>query len=419
MSDTQHIAFRLGREEFALPILNVQEIIRPRENTRIPESPEYILGVINLRGRVIPVVDLKKRMKLEGNGNGTGENKVIVLSLGKLNFGGVVDSITGVVNISEQEIGDSVSTLSSSSCDYIKGIATLNNGRMIQILQPSGLMSLQDMELLQDEIVDETQTEDGTIVVTKKVSGMGGEYLIKEVKEKIITDAESLGVGREVVVSIMEKIQGLLNALSKGDIEGAEGMLMEISTIGDKELFSEVGKITRNLHNAISEFKTMIDPTLKNMALEDMPDAADKLNWVISKTEEAAEKTISLVEKNLSLQGGIVKRLDILDDALKNPEGDNEREKEAITFLRRTTEEINVDLMDVLLTQEYQDLTGQIIRKVISLVSKLEIDLVQLIKAFGVRVEHQKHGSTADSEPPEETFSSQEDVDTLLTELGF
>ena len=245
------------------------------------------------------------------------------------------------------------------------------------------------------------------------------QVLIKEVKEKIITDAESLGVGREVVVSIMEKIQGLLNALSKGDIEGAEGMLMEISTIGDKELFSEVGKITRNLHNAISEFKTMIDPTLKNMALEDMPDAADKLNWVISKTEEAAEKTISLVEKNLSLQGGIVKRLDILDDALKNPEGDNEREKEAITFLRRTTEEINVDLMDVLLTQEYQDLTGQIIRKVISLVSKLEIDLVQLIKAFGVRVEHQKHGSTADSEPPEETFSSQEDVDTLLTELGF
>ncbi len=428
MTVSQQIAFRLGKEEFALPILHVQEIIRPRECTEIPESPEYVMGVINLRGRVIPVIDLKGRMMIPRNGNDPSGEKIVVVSMGEVTFGGLVDSITGVVDIDQNMIKESPASLSGGAAEYLKGIAAVSEGRLIQLLDISSLISIADLGLLNEEVLEEENLGDGKVLVTKKVSGIGGDYLIQEVRDKIISGAESKGIEKEVVSTIMEKIQDFLDALTSGDIERAEESLLVISTLGEKELFSEVGKITRNLHNAITEFKTMIDPKLKNMALEEMPDATDKLNWVVTKTEEAAERTIGLVEKNLSLQSEIVKRLDILEQFFQKCEGDCKEQQEALQYLRKVSEEMNVDFMDVILAQEYQDLTGQIIKKTINLVRELEADLVELIKVFGVKITPKKKSvrlpeKTGAEEPlaPEEaeTLKSQEDVDSLLQEFGF
>jgi len=429
MSVSQQIAFRLGKEEFALPILNVQEIIRPRECTAIPESPGYVMGVINLRGRVIPVIDLKERMKIPENGNDPAGKKIVVVSKGQVKFGGLVDSITGVVEVDENMIKESPASISGGTAEYLKGIATVSEARLIQLLDISRIISIADLDLLNEDVVEEEDLGDGKVIVTKKISGMGGDYLIQDVREKVISSAESKGIEKEVVSAIMEKIQDFLDAMTSGDIDRAEESLLDISTLGEKELFSEVGKITRNLHNAITEFKTMIDPKLKNMALEEMPDATDKLNWVVAKTEEAAERTISLVEKNLSLQSDIVKRLDILDRFFQEHEGDCTEHKEAVQYLRKVSEEMNVDFMDVILAQEYQDITGQIIKKTITIVSELEADLVELIKVFGVKitpVRKSEEPSGKDS-PREsltqgeeaETLQSQEDVDSLLQEFGF
>ncbi len=428
MTVSQQIAFRLGKEEFALPILHVQEIIRPRECTEIPESPEYVMGVINLRGRVIPVIDLKERMMIPGNGNDPAGEKIVVVSMGEVTFGGLVDSITGVVDIDENMIKESPASISGGAAEYLKGIATVSEARLIQLLDISSLISIADLGLLNEEVLEEENLGGGKVLVTKKVSGIGGNYLIQEVRDKIISGAESKGIEKEVVSTIMEKIQDFLDALTSGDVERAEESLLVISTLGEKELFSEVGKITRNLHNAITEFKTMIDPKLKNMALEEMPEATDKLNWVVTKTEEAAERTIGLVEKNLSLQSEIVKRLDILEQFFQECEGDCKEQQEALQYLRKVSEEMNVDFMDVILAQEYQDLTGQIIKKTINLVRELEADLVELIKVFGVKITPKKKSvrlleKTGAEEPlaPEEaeTLKSQEDVDSLLQEFGF
>lgn len=423
MSLTQQIVFKVGKEEFSLPILNVQEIIRPTECTAIPESPEFVKGMINLRGKVIPVVDLKERMNIPPNGSEPVDAKIVVVSVGKAIVGTMVDGISGVVTFDESMISNDTSSVRTYSADYIEGIATLNDSRMIQILNLKSLFSFLDKNLIEDEIVSEEVLNDGKVMVTKKVHGIGGEYLIHDIKDKIISNAQSKGVEKEVITSIMEKIQDFLDALSEGDIEGAEEALLILSTLGEKELFSEVGKITRNLHNAITEFKSMLDPKLKNMALEEMPDATDKLNWVVKKTEEAAERTISLVEKNLSLQSDIVKQLDLLDEHFQKLEGEHRAEKEAIQYLRKVSEEMNVDFMDVILAQEYQDITGQIIKKIITLVSELEADLVELIKAFGVKIAPEKKPAIAQSADVEtssvETLDSQADVDSLLQEFGF
>ncbi len=418
---SQHIGFMLGGEEYAIPILAVQEIIKPVPATRIPESPEHVLGIINLRGKVIPVIELKKRLGIESGGNGEQEQKIIVVNIGRMTIGGVVDSITGVVNLEEKDVRENVGVISKTSGDYIRGVATLEEDRLLQLIDFSRLLSVGDMTLLEDNIVKTERTEEGRIVVTRKVSGMGGEYLKKEVREEIIDRAESKGLEREVVQQIMADIQEFLDALSSGDLDSAEAILAEISVVGEKELFTEIGKITRNLHNALTEFKTLIDPRLKNMALEEMPEATDKLQWVISRTEEAAEKTINLMEKNLSLQSEIIKRLDLIDRRLKGLRK-ADKEREAMGFLRQSLERMNGDFMEVLLAQEFQDLTGQIIKKVIALVAELESQLVRLVKVFGVKIESKKveeQLAGPRTRESEDALSSQEDVDALLKEFGF
>lgn len=424
MFSGQHIGFKLGNEEFAIPILNVQEIIKPMQTTRIPESPDYILGIINMRSRVIPVIDLKKKMSFSSESNGNQEQKIVVVNIGKLTVGGLVDGITGVVNIQDENVERNTNILSKTSGDYIRGIVIMNDNKLLQLIDFSKLISVDDMTILEDQIVDKEPTGNGKVLITKKVAGIGGDYLIKEIKDEIIDRAESKGLERNMVQQIMADVQEFLNALSNGDLEKAESILINISAKGEKELFTEIGKITRNLHNALSEFKTMIDPRLKNMALEEMPDAADKLHWVITKTEEAAEKTISLMEKNLVLQSDIIKRLDIIDGKLKELDGSSGAEIEAMKFLRNSLEEMNGDFMEVLLAQEFQDITGQIIRKVITLVAELETQLVQLVKVFGGKIEPKRKeellaGPRTTESASEDSLSNQEDVDSLLNDFGF
>ncbi len=424
MLSGQHIGFKIGNEEFAIPILSVQEIIKPVQATKIPEAPEYILGVINMRNRVIPVIDLKKKMYFSSDSGVDHDQKIVLVNVGSLTVGGLVDGITGVVNVRDEDVERNISALSGTSGEYIQGIVTMGEDKLLQLLDFSKLLTLDDMMFIEGQGLSGKSSTDGSAAVTENTCKPSSDFLVKEVRDEIISRAESKGLERNMVQQIMTKVQQFLDSLSNGDLEGAEGILVEISAMGEKELFTEIGKITRNLHNALGEFKTMIDPRLKNIALEEMPNAADKLHWVITKTEEAAGKTIGLIEKNLILQSDIIKRLDVIDERLKELDGAAQAEKEAVRFLRNAIEEMNADFMEVLLAQEFQDLTGQIIKKVISLVAELESQLVQLVKVFGVKVEPKKKeewlsGPQTSDSGTEETVAKQEDVDSLLKDFGF
>jgi chemotaxis signal transduction protein len=91
----QYIGFTLDETEFTVPIVKVREIIQMPAVTRVPQTPHYLEGVTNLRGAVIPVVNLKRL--LNGNGSGGGAARVIVVASGGMKFGIMVDMITGTV----------------------------------------------------------------------------------------------------------------------------------------------------------------------------------------------------------------------------------------------------------------------------------------------------------------------------------
>jgi len=128
----QLVGFKLGDEEYAIDVLKIQEIIRLVEITAVPRTDNYIMGVMNLRGKVIPVVDLRVRFNLEKS-DFDKETRIIVVRFEKENIGFVVDEVTQVVRINKSLIEPTPPLVGSICQEYILGICKYNE-RLIILL---------------------------------------------------------------------------------------------------------------------------------------------------------------------------------------------------------------------------------------------------------------------------------------------
>ena len=134
------IIFKLGREEYGMDILRVQEIKRMMGITRVPSTPQFIRGVINLRGSVLPVIDLRTRLGLAEN-DLTEAARIIVVLVNDGIVGFIVDEVVEVTTINTQDM-ESAQTLSSGlSADFITGIAKADN-RLYILLNPDAIVNI-------------------------------------------------------------------------------------------------------------------------------------------------------------------------------------------------------------------------------------------------------------------------------------
>jgi len=134
----QLVTFTLGQEEYAVDILKVQEINRMKEITRVPNSPSYVEGVINLRGKVIPVVDLRKKFGLEEKENDE-QSRIMIMDIQGITMGLVVDSVSEVLRIPSSTVEPTPPMASNISAEFIKGIAKLED-RLIILLDMDRLL---------------------------------------------------------------------------------------------------------------------------------------------------------------------------------------------------------------------------------------------------------------------------------------
>lgn len=136
--ELQVVGLRIGRETFGLPISIVREIVRVPEITSVPNAPDYIEGVINLRGRIIPIVDLRKRFgqkQFEPNK----KNRIVVVELGARSFGLIVNSASEVLRIPPSEIEEPNNVFQEGELDYITGVGKLN-GRLVILLDVNRIL---------------------------------------------------------------------------------------------------------------------------------------------------------------------------------------------------------------------------------------------------------------------------------------
>lgn len=145
--EVQVIAFKLGREEYAVDITSVQEIIMPQNKTKIPKSPEFVEGVINLRGNIIPVIDGRKRFGLELQKESS-ETRIMVLELESSTIGLTVDSVSEVIHLPTKDVQASPVNADNNT-DFILGIGKFRD-RLIILLDPDNFLDLKEIESIKN-----------------------------------------------------------------------------------------------------------------------------------------------------------------------------------------------------------------------------------------------------------------------------
>ncbi len=180
----------------------------------------------------------------------------------------------------------------------------------------------------------------------------------------------------------------LVESLEKGRFGDAVQMIHELNQTRDRGLYLEVGKLTRELHSAIVNFQ--IDPTMPQAEeVSQITDATERLSYVVRLTEAAANRTMDLVESATPRVNGLSDEAKALSADwgrfMRREVGAEEFRalaRRVDVFLTRSEQEtraVSSDLNDILLAQDYQDLTGQVIKRVTQMVTEVESNLLKLV----------------------------------------
>lgn len=237
----------------------------------------------------------------------------------------------------------------------------------------------------------------------------------------------------------LEQAKKLVEYLETDQQELADELIAEIQNPINSDLFAEIGKLTRQLHDSLMNFQ--LDSRLNDLATADIPDAKERLNYVISRTEDAANKTMDAVESIFPVVDTIQEQVDSVSPGWQKLMNNNINLAEFKTLchsidklLKTTGQETNHihNLMtEVLMAQDFQDLTGQVIRKVIDLVREVEESLINMLTAFGIQEggelepkrpkmgKNMVEGPIVNKDERDDVVADQDDVDDLLSSLGF
>lgn len=233
-----------------------------------------------------------------------------------------------------------------------------------------------------------------------------------------------------------EECKGRLHdLLRKMELSSAEeGMEILDAFVKDYEtsLYKEIGKLTRQLHDSLTTFQA--DEKIFNLAREDIPSAKERLKYVVELTEQAAQKVLGIIEKSLPISLEISKGASDLHNKwskvsnIPEPAAMSGNTKAFLAEAKENATILHNHLTEILMAQEYQDITGQIIKKVIDLVQDVENNLVRLIKLTGhinsplekVKDNLKASGPCVPGIDDQVVYTAgQDDVDQLLASLGF
>ena len=158
MSERQLVIFQLAGERYGVNIQDVREIIRTQAVTKIPSAPEHVLGVIDLRDTVIPVIDLRQRLSLEVRAE-TDDNRIVVVEAHGQQVGVLVDAVQEVLRIQDDRVEANSAIVTTADSYYIEGVARLDEGLLI-------LLDIEKALARDSEALDEarqTQPEDDAV----------------------------------------------------------------------------------------------------------------------------------------------------------------------------------------------------------------------------------------------------------------
>ena len=237
------------------------------------------------------------------------------------------------------------------------------------------------------------------------------------------------------------RLQSLDVAIKSNDEEAICHIVGDLTTLRESSLYQELGMLTREIHDSITSFGN--DERIAQLANEDIPDSKERLNFIVTKTDEAAHRTMAAAEEAMAVMNGLsVDAVTVLNrwSQFRN----RELSKDEFTSLSDQITQffesvvvqsstVNKQMTDIMLAQDYQDITGQMIQQVVTMVKEVEEKLVRLVAITGLadappasKKEESKAvngeiavGPQLPNVDKKIVVSSQSDVDDLLASLGF
>lgn len=148
MAAKQYVIFKLGSEEYGVDIMRVKEISEFKESTKVPNSPYFVDGIINLRGEIIPIINLKKRFNIESEGINS-DTRIIVINLNEKNVGFVVDEASQVLRINDEDIDPAPEIIAGVDRQYINGVGKIDD-KIVILLDLEKILSDKEKEKIEE-----------------------------------------------------------------------------------------------------------------------------------------------------------------------------------------------------------------------------------------------------------------------------
>ncbi|MFT6101798.1 MAG: chemotaxis protein CheZ [Granulosicoccus sp.] len=254
----------------------------------------------------------------------------------------------------------------------------------------------------------------------------------------------------DMIEELRQCAAALTEKLQSDQYEEASALIEKLMVCRDQHIFQSIGKLTRGLHDAMLNFNVdggVCAPSDASAEECEFNDASNRLNYVIELTQNAAEKTMDMVEEAAPISLGLGQEAAVLKtEWLRLRQREMTPEEFRVFYTRldgffdvtsTSTLKLNENLQNIILEQGFQDLTGQVLKRVISLVSEVEGSLVSLVRIagqvesiVGINPEEVKAGANDErdikgegpqvkAEEREDVVNSQDEVDDLLSSLGF
>ncbi len=147
----RYLEFSLGEETYAVPLLKVREVIARPETTPVPFTPKHFLGIMNLRGQVISVIDLRSKLNINRKKENDEDSAVIIVDLDPIFLGVVVDSVNNVLTLNLSEVNETPKIDSTKNTEYIEGVYRKDE-HLILLLNIAQVLDIEDRKAIQSSI---------------------------------------------------------------------------------------------------------------------------------------------------------------------------------------------------------------------------------------------------------------------------
>lgn len=149
MAEKQYVVFQLGKEEYGIDIMNVSEIGPYQESVKVPNTPDFIEGIINFRDKVIPIINLKKRFKLKDTGV-TNDTRIIIINLNEKQIGFVVDEASQTIRLDDKDIDPAPDIISTVDKKYITGVGKVGDNRLLILIDLERVLSEEEKDKIEN-----------------------------------------------------------------------------------------------------------------------------------------------------------------------------------------------------------------------------------------------------------------------------